>query len=102
MDRSDVITLVRETVVRDEYGIARKTTTRREVFCQVDSVTASEFYEGGRSGLNPEYRFTMFFGDYEGEKVAEYNGAAYAVYRTYRAKGDLLELYVQREGGLND
>ena len=65
MDRSEVITLVKEHKAQDENGVWRTTTTERDVFAQVDSVTASEFFEGGRNGLNPEYRFTMFFGDYD-------------------------------------
>ena len=67
----------------------------------MDSVTRSEFYEAGRNGLNPEYRFTMFFGDYSGESVVEYNGDTYSVYRTYLRKTDIIELYVERKGGTN-
>lgn len=101
MDRSDKITLVAQTFVKDEYGVQRPTEERRDVYCQVDSVTRSEFYEGGRAGLNPEYRFTMFFGDYDGEEIVIYNGKAYSVYRTYIARDDRLELYVERKGGTN-
>lgn len=44
---------------------------------------------------------TMFVGDYNGEKLVEYNGETYAVYRTYLAKNDTIELYVERKGGTN-
>jgi hypothetical protein len=67
----------------------------------VGSITQSEFYEGGRNGLNPEYRFTVFFADYEDETIIEYKGKRYAVYRTYLARNDRLELYVERKGGTN-
>lgn len=43
----------------------------------------------------------MFFGDYNGEDTILYNGKAYGVYRTYHAKTDVLELYVERKGGVN-
>ena len=43
----------------------------------------------------------MFFGDYQGETRLLYNGVRYAVYRTYHARTDDLELYVQREVGVN-
>lgn len=99
MDRSDIITLYADTVSYDDYGVAVKTRTARDVYCKVDSVTRAEFFEAGRSGLNPEYRITMFFGDYEGETIVGYNGRNYSVYRTYQAKTDIIELYVERRAG---
>lgn len=101
MDRSEVITLVKEHKTQDENGVWRTATTERDVFAQVDSVTASEFFEGGRNGLNPEYRFTMFFGDYEGERTVKYKGLTYGIYRVYHARTDIIELYAERKGGLN-
>ena len=89
------------TRTQDEYGRWIATPTAKEVMCQVESVSQAEFFEGGRNGLNPEYRFTMFFGDYSGESVVEYKGNTYSVYRTYLRKTDVLELYVERKGGTN-
>jgi len=99
MDRSDIITLYADTVSYDDYGVAVKTRTSRDVFCKVDSVSRAEFYEGGRAGLNPEYRITMFFADYNGEVLVGYNGRNYSVYRTYQAGTDIIELYVERKNG---
>ena len=99
MDRSDIITLYADQISYDQYGVAQTIRTGREVFCKVDSVTRSEFFEAGKSGLNPEYRITMFFGDYDGESLVGYNGRMYSVYRTYMAKTDIIELYVERKGG---
>lgn len=101
MDRSDVIKLISVTRTQDIYGQFVDTETSRQVYCQVGSITQSEFYEGGRNGLNPEYRFTVFFADYEDETIIEYKGKRYAVYRTYLARNDKLELYVERKGGTN-
>lgn len=101
MDRSQVITLIAETKTQDANGVWQTTTTTRDVFCQVDSVTRQEFFEAGRNGLNPEYRFTLFFGDYEGERTVSYNGNTYGVYRVYQGRTDTLELYVERKGGTN-
>ena len=101
MDRSEVITLIAITRTQDANGVWRESESSRDVFCQVDSVTRAEFFDGGRNGLNPEYRFTMFFGDYEGEQTAVYNGNAYAVYRTFHGRTDTIELYVERKGGTN-
>lgn len=101
LDRSDVVTLISDTVTYDAYGIAQKTETKRNVFCQVDSVTRNEFFEGGRNGLNPEYRVRMFFADYDGEIVVEYKGQRYGVYRVYKGRSDIIELYIERKGGTN-
>lgn len=101
MDRSEVITLLSVTKEQDDFGVWRETETGREVFCQVDSVTRAEFFEGGRNGLNPEFRMTMFAGDYNDEKTLTYKGKAYAVYRTYFGRNDTIELYVERKGGTN-
>lgn len=101
MDRSNTIKLISSTKTQDENGVWRETLAAREVFCNVSSVSASEFFEGGRNGLNPEYRMTLFFGDYQGETMLEYEGKTYAIYRTYHGRNDELELYVERKGGTN-
>lgn len=75
MDKSDVIRLIGTTTQKDEYGVPRVVDTEpREVMCYVDSVTRSEFFDAGRNGLNPEFVFRVFFADYEGERLLEYNG----------------------------
>ena len=101
MDRSDVINLIGVTREQDDYGVWRSATTSRQAFCQVDSVTQREFFEAGRNGLNPEFKFTLFFGDYQNEPIVEYKGNQYAVYRTYLTRNDTIELYVERKGGTN-
>lgn len=101
MDKSDIITLVGETLTQNEYGQWMPSESSHDVYCQVDSVTQSEFFEGGRNGLNPQYRFTVFFADYNDEPIVEYKSQRYAVYRTYLTKNDKLELYVERKGGTN-
>ena len=101
MDRTAELILYSETETQDDRGVYQKTETSKTVYCQVNSVTQSEFFEAGRNGLNPEYKFTMFGPDYNGERTVGYDGARYAVYRTYQTRGDNIELYVQREGGVN-
>lgn len=100
MDRSDVITLVKYARAQDANGVWRDgIATKRDVFCQAQSVSRNEFFMGGQNGLKPEYMFTVFFADYDGEETVEYNGVQYAVYRTYHARTDELEIYVQRKVG---
>ena len=101
MDRSEVLTLIGTTRTQDEYGIWRETPTARNVFCQVNSITRSEFFDAGRNGLTPEFMFSMFAGDYEGERTCEYRGQKYSIYRTYLGRNDVIELYAERKGGSN-
>lgn len=101
MDRSAVINLIKEETTKNEYGVNQTVKTSREVYCQVLSITRAEFFDAGRNGLNPEFEFTMFFGDYDGEKIVEYDGETYAVYRVYHGRNDTIELYVERKGGTN-
>lgn len=83
---------------KDALGVFRPSGDPREVFCQVSSVSSSEWFEGGRIGLSPDLRVTVFAGDYAGEQAVEHEGVKYAVYRTYR-DGDYVELYLQQEKG---
>lgn len=99
MDRTSVIYLINETYSEDQYGVLQPTPTRRKVYANITSVSASEWYEGGRSGLNPEYRLRMFKYDYNGEEIVEYNGKRYAIYRRYEERGDIIELYLERRQG---
>lgn len=96
-----MLTLISESKEQDANGIWQTTATERDVFAQIGSVTREEFMEGGRNGLNPEFRFTLFFGDYNGERTVKYNGKRYGVYRTYHARTDIIELYAERKGGTN-
>lgn len=102
MDKSDVIKLIPVTYTKDSKGVMRSSEgTPREVLAQVNSVTRSEFFEGGRNGLNPEYVFSIFFADYNEERLLEYNGKRYGIYRTYLGRTDYVELYAERKGGTN-
>lgn len=111
-----VIKLIAETHTTNDFGVQVVTETEREVFARVESVTRAEFFQGGRNGLNPEFRFDVFYGDYNGERTVEYEGNRYSVYRAHRSddqeyrngdkvrrveRSDYLELYVERKGGSN-
>lgn len=99
MDRSSVIYLISETFTQNNIGVLVPTESRRMVYANVTSVSADEWFEGGRNGLNPDLRFRMFKFEYHGEEIIEYKGQRYAVYRTYEARNDILELYVERKQG---
>lgn len=99
MDRSEVVTLIAQTYEQNEYGVLESHETQRNIFVQVTSVTGTEWFEGGRNGLNPELRFIAFAPDYQDEKILEYNGNRYTIYRTYISRNDTIELYTERRKG---
>jgi len=96
---TDVLTLIAQTVTTDNYGNEEYTEVETQVFCEVDSISQSEFYQAANTELNPEYKFTIFFGDYSGQPIVKYHDERYAIYRTYRSN-DNLELYAERKMGV--
>lgn len=109
MDRSNVIYLLKDTYTVDSMGQRIPETTARAVFCNVSSVTGTEWFSAGQNGIRPEYRITMFRFDYHGEEAVNIGGELvngvieggknYSVYRTYIRDNDELELYVEKKAG---
>lgn len=100
MDRSNVLTLIDITYTPDALGQLVPTESSRDVYCDVTSVSAREWFEGGRNGIAPMYRVNMFAYDYEDEEIVEFEGTRYGVYRTYRGSDDTIELYLERKAGV--
>lgn len=96
---TDVLNLIQQTVTVNTYGIEEMTEKEVQVYCEVNSISQSEFFAAADTELKPEYRFTVFFGDYNGEKAVKYHGSRYAIYRTYRNSDDM-ELYAERKVGV--
>ena len=99
MDRSVAFYLLSASYSQDSIGQWVKTIEKRQVFGQVSSVTANEFFAGGQNGYKPDIRITMFAYDYQGEDDLELDGKIYTVYRTYFARTDTVELYCERRVG---
>ena len=101
MDRSDVIILIsKNSVQTNDYSWVDQE-IRKEVFCDVRSITQTEWFNAGRNGIDhPAFVFVINRNEYLGQQIVEYNGERYGVYRTYRAKNESLELYCEAKGGL--
>lgn len=97
--QDDVLTLISNTFDGDSIGQQKPVELRRDVFCVVGGISRREFFDAGHNGLKPELMFSVFFGDYSGEKTVEYNGERYTVYRTYRSDPETVELYCERRAG---
>ena len=101
MVQSTVIKLIAETVTLDGILQEVKTYSAREVYAQVQSIARAEWFEAGRNGLKPDISFVMRKYDYNGEKIVEWNGVRYGVYRTFLARGSRIELYCEKKGGID-
>lgn len=95
---NDVIFLITESMTQDANHVLTTAESKRQVFCTVSSVGMREITNASQMGIQPEYQFSVFQGDYQGERIVEYHGERYTVYRTYRA-GDKVELYCQTRRG---
>lgn len=101
----DVIRLLTPSYTYDEYGNEIVTNTERQVFCKVDSVGRSEFFQAAQNNLHPEYVFTIsHYKDYQGEKELKYTSwdgteKTYSIIRTYRS-GDAISLTAEERIGL--
>ncbi|MDD6948829.1 MAG: hypothetical protein PUI75_07360 [Subdoligranulum sp.] len=100
MDRADVMQLITVTYTDDDINQKIPAETARNVFCNVASVSASEWFEAGRAGMQAALKVTMFAPDYQGEQIAVVGGIRYGVYRTYLTKNETLELYLERKAGI--
>ena len=96
MKKADVILLVKET--RSSHGVHETVTEQtRQVFCEVRSVTRSEYYQGLNAGIQPEYVFFLALAeDYDDERIVKYNGKNYNVTRTYMTSDGGIEITVHR------
>lgn len=75
---------------------------RREVFAQIETASQSEFYNAGQSSIQAEYVFKINPIEYDREKIAEYEGEKFNIYRKYQPEQDILELYAAQEVGLSE
>ena len=101
MDRSEAFYLIDEQYTQDENtGIYTATQTKRKVYGNVSSVSASEWFEGSRIGLNPEIRLIMNADDYADERLAQFKGGPIlSIYRVYKARNNTVELYAEYKKG---
>lgn len=97
------IKLIQETAALD--AINQPITIKKEKLIDtaiLHTVTQTEYFKGRQSGLSPEYFFTISIFDYSGEKILEYNGQKYAIYRTYFPNDNEIELYTELKGGVTN
>lgn len=94
MIHADVIYLIEENP--EAHGIFEAhQETQRMVYAEIRSVTMSETYRAMENNIRPEYVFVLAdYAEYNGEKIAIWNGKRYAIVRTYVAN-EKIELTVE-------
>lgn len=98
----DILYLIsEEPKTQDENGVWSSQEVKTMVYCRKRDITRAEFYGAGRNGLNPSLMFYVFNGDYHGERICEFQGNRYHIYRTYTGTDDYTELYAERTAGAN-
>lgn len=98
MDKICTVSLISQTHTRDAIGQDTVQETVNSCICTVLSVTRAEFAAVQQKSLSPSYVLRVFFADYSGEKLAEFQGHRYEIYRVY-APGDYIELYLGEKVG---
>ena len=98
------IELVEIVTEKDELNqVVEKTRTRTTTLAEIGSVSQTEFFSGGRLGLNPSLKAVVYDFEYSGEPIVKWNGKLYSVYRTfYQNDTDKVELYLEERGGTKD
>lgn len=96
--REGIAELISQTYVSDSIGNRVAAETMRSVFVTEQSVTRAEWSAAGQRGLNPSVVLKTPSVNYNGEKIIEYDGQRYGVYRTYE-KDSEVELYLERKAG---
>lgn len=90
------LTLISETYTEDEIGNQIVTEVENTVFCEVKSISRSEFYNAATTGLKPSIVFVIHDFEYNGEELIKFENKKYKVIRTYLKSVDEIELTCEK------
>jgi len=98
--RDDIIFLISNTIIEDGIGNQIPQEALREVFCNIDSISQTEYFQASQAGLKSQLKIIIFEFDYNGEKIVEYNAKRYSIYRTFLRDNERIELYLASKAGV--
>lgn len=81
MRYNDIIKLIKITYISDNVGNQIPEETSREVYANMFSISATEFYNAALAGLRPSFSFEIYSFEYDGETKLEYKGRTYNIIR---------------------
>lgn len=93
------VKLISKTYTKDSIGNSVPTNSYVEIWCNVRSVSSSEFANTGEIGIRAALIFSVWEKEYAGQELIEYNNDMYSVYRTYIRADGRIELYVEKKVG---
>ena len=94
----DLIELVSLTFTTDALKQRVPHESRRSIWGHIQSVSKSEWFQGGQNGLQPSLVVDTNMINYQGEKTAIVHGKRYSIYRTYfNDQSDTIELYLEEQ-----
>lgn len=95
-----IVQLCKTKVTTDDIGNQIKQCDwekANEIFCEIMSVSQSEFYAAAQAGFKPSLKIKLAdYYDYNGEDKLMYGGEIYNIVRTYRT-GISLEITAERD-----
>lgn len=92
--------LISETYTKDSIDQFIPGESKKEIYVHEGSISRSEYFSAGQHGLSADLLLYTQAVNYSGEKVIEYDGQPYGIYRTYRRpESDEIELYLERKAG---
>ena len=96
----DTLKLISEARTQDARGQLSATETSTDpLLCEVKSISRMEWDGAQQRGYDAEICLIIFFADYSGQRICEWNGERFEVYRHYQ-NGDRVELYLGRKVGI--
>jgi SPP1 family predicted phage head-tail adaptor len=95
----DACTLLSITSTKDELGQPIFQEKSYLVFCSKLSITRAEFNSAGQLGHKPDMILVVDSDSYEKEKLLEYQGKKYGIYKSFMRQDGFTELYVEVNAG---
>ena len=99
MRHKDVVKLISVTWTPDGIGNQTAKETKKEVFANMFTVSASEYYNAALTGLRPSLMFEIYSFEYGGQTRLEYEGRAYNIIRVTTA-GEKTRLICEEVAGI--
>lgn len=90
----DILTLIKNG--RDEESPFAKPSDAASVtvFAEKKPLYSGEFHQAKANGIQLQHIMLLRNADYDGQRIAEYKGKRYSIYRTYPRNEDWIELYL--------
>ena len=94
----DTVELIKQTIETDLFGGQHAIDSKRKCYCEVKSISQTEFYRAKESKIGVKYCLKLNTFDYQNETHAVYKGTKYTIIRTY-TNGDYIEIYIGDNNG---